>query len=580
MITTMPPVFKLVTGRTTEQGRSMEIEGKFGEGYRKAVAIAEMNPRDIEALGIKNNAKIASVYGSIVVNVKPNNDIPPGIVFIPMGPWANVLTLPITEGTGMPSLKNVDVYIEATSEEATPLDAIFRFLGAEKINYKITERSLITGIKKVVHNVPCPFCGEVCDFLSVELDGEKTVRVVNACPIGHAKFMNYYKHRVLTPMIRTAKNGDFIEVDLEYAIDRAAEILANAKYPLIYGLSNTCAEATELAVELAEITRGVVDNTTTLCHGPTVLAVQEVGTVRITLGMAMNLADTIVFWGCNPMNAHINHIRRVVLPDGKFVKGRKERKIIVIDVRRSDTARLADIFIQIEPGKDYELFTALRMALRDYEIESPKVAGVPREKVYELIEVMKTAKFGVIFFGMGLTQGGAKYKNLEEVIRLVQELNGWTKWTLLPMRGHYNVTGSNHAMLWLTSYPYGVEFSRGFPKMIPGVTTTIDLLVNSDVDAALIIASDPVAHFPQKAVENLMKIPKIVIDPFWSLTASVADILIPSAVTGIECEGTVYRLDDVPLRVKRLVDPPTGVLCDTEILSRLINKVKKLKRLA
>ncbi len=576
----MPLTLKLVTGRTIEQGRSMESGGKFSDIYRRAVAVAEMNPKDIEIIGIKDNVKITSVYGSIVVNVKPNNDIPPGTVFIPMGPWANLLTLPITEGTGMPTLKNIDVYVEATSEDATPLDAILRFFGVNKIHYKPAERPLSVGIKRVVYDVPCPFCGEVCDFLTIELDGEKTSRVLNACPIGHAKFMNYYRHRVLTPMIRQESNGDFMEVDLEYALDKAAEILANAKYPLIYGLSSTCVEVTELAVELAEITRGVVDNTTTLCHGPTVLAVQEVGSVRITLGMAMNLADTIVFWGCNPMNAHINHIRRIILPEGRFVKGRKERKIIVIDIRRTDTAKLADIFIQIEPGKDYELFTVLRMALRDYDIEVPSVAGVPREKIYELIEIMRTAKFGVIFFGMGLTQGGAKYKNLEEVIKLVQELNEWSKWALLPMRGHYNVTGSNHAMLWLTGYPYGVDFSRGFPKMIPGVTTTIDLLVNGDVDAALIIASDPVAHFPQKAVENLMRIPKIVVDPFWSLSASVADVLIPSAVTGVECEGTVYRLDDVPLRLKKFVEPPKGVLCDIDILSKLIDRVKKLKGLA
>jgi len=578
VIKSMKPIFKLVTGRTIDQGRSMESEGKFSDSYRKAVAIAEMNPKDIAMLGIKDNAKISSIYGSIVVGVKPNNDLPLGTVFIPMGPWANILTSPLTEGTGMPTLKNVDVYIEPTSEDITPLSAIFRFFGVEKLSYKPVERPIALGGKRAVDNVLCPFCGEVCDFITVELDGEKITRVVNACPIGYAKFMNYYKHRVLNPMTRH-ENGELVEVDLEYALDKAAHILANAKYPLIYGLSNTCVEATELAVELAEIVRGVVDNTTTLCHGPTVQAVQEVGTVRLTLGMAMNIADTIVFWGCNPMNAHINHIRRVVLPEGKFVKGRKDRRIIVIDVRKTDTAKLADMFIQIEPGKDYELFTALRMALRDYEIEAEVVAGVPREKIYELIEVMKTAKFGVIFFGMGLTQGGAKYKNLEEVIKLVQELNEWSKWALLPMRGHYNVTGSNHAMLWLTGYPYAVEFSRGFPKMIPGVTTTIDLLINGDVDAALIIASDPVAHFPQKAVENLMKIPKIVIDPFWSLTASTADILIPSGVTGIECNGTVYRLDDVPLKVKKLVEPPSGVLCDTDILSKLIEKIKKIKGL-
>jgi formylmethanofuran dehydrogenase subunit B len=197
--------------------------------------------------------------------------------------------------------------------------------------------------------------------------------------------------------------------------------------------------------------------------------------------------------------------------------------------------------------------------------------------VYELAEVMRTARYGAIFFGMGVTHTGAKLRNIQAVIRLVQELNEWTKWVLLPMRGHYNVTGANQASLWLTGYPYAVDFSRGFPRMIPGVTTAVDLLANGDVDAALIIASDPAAHFPRKAVEHLSKIPVVVIDAKWSLTAAFADVVIPAGLVGIECEGTAYRMDGVPIYMKKVVDPPPSVLCDVELLKRLIEKVKLLK---
>jgi formylmethanofuran dehydrogenase subunit B len=187
---------------------------------------------------------------------------------------------------------------------------------------------------------------------------------------------------------------------------------------------------------------------------------------------------------------------------------------------------------------------------------------------------MRTARYGVIFFGVGLTMTGAKYRNLVAVLRLVQELNEWTKFAVIPMRGHYNVAGANQVSLWTTCYPYAVDYVRRFPRMIIGVTSSTDLLANGDVDAALIIASDPVAHLPKKAVEHLSKIPVIVIDAKWSLTTAFADVIIPGAYVGIECEGTAYRMDELPIRLKKVVDPPPGVLPDSEVLRRLVEKVR------
>ncbi len=569
-------VFKLITGRTLTQGTSMESEGKFSDRYRKSVAVIELNPEDIKRLDIKDKVKVTSPYGSLVLMVKPSTEVPPGTAFIPMGPWANVLVEPATESTGMPKLKGVEVIIEPTEEEVTSLKEILKMYNVKYFEYKPLERPLKPGPKKVAENVPCPFCGDICDHLTIELEGEKIVRNIGGCALSVSKFLNYHKDRILKPVIRD-EAGTLKEVSLDEAIEKAAKILANAKYPLLYGWSSTCNEAMELGVELAEVTRGVIDNTATVCHGPTTLGAQEVGTARATLGLIKHLADLIIFWGCNPVHAHPNHIARWVISEGKYVKGRKERKVVVIDVRKTTTANMADLFIQVEPGKDFELITALRMAVKDLEIEAPVIAGVPREKILELAEMMRSAKYSVIFVGMGLTMTGAKHRNLQELIKLAHDLNEWTRFAVIPMRGHFNVNGTNHVMLWLTGYPYAIDFSRGFPRMIPGVTTTIDLLVNGDVDAALIVASDPIAHLPQKAVEHLARIPVIVIDAKWSLTTTVADVIIPAGLVGIECEGTAYRMDDVPIRMKKLVDPPPGVLCDKEILAKLLEKVKELK---
>jgi len=48
---------------------------------------------------------------------------------------------------------------------------------------------------------------------------------------------------------------------------------------------------------------------------------------------------------------------------------------------------------------------------------------------------------------MGLTQSKSRYKNIDNAISLVTELNSFTKCVITPMRGHYNVTGIRTGML-------------------------------------------------------------------------------------------------------------------------------------
>ena len=39
--------------------------------------------------------------------------------------------------------------------------------------------------------------------------------------------------------------------------------------------------------------------------------------------------------------------------------------------------------------------------------------------------------------------------------------NSFTKWNMMPMRGHYNVAGANKTSTWQTGYPYAVDYARG-----------------------------------------------------------------------------------------------------------------------
>ncbi|HIP63328.1 MAG TPA: formylmethanofuran dehydrogenase subunit B [Archaeoglobus profundus] len=425
-----------------------------------------------------------------------------------------------------------------------------------------------------VEDVVCPFCGCLCDDLIVEVEGNEIKSVENACKLGAHRFLDVKKNRIKKPLIK--ENGKFKEVSYEEAIDKAVEILTNAKKPLLYGFSSTSCEVHEVAIELAEILGAVIDNTASVCHGPSILAIQEVGYPSVTLGEVKNRADLVIYWGCNPMHAHPRHMSRYsIFPRGMFRdKGKIDREVIVVDVRKTETAELADWFIKVKPGYDYEVLNALRTILNKGDINRTEVGGISKEVLKKLVEKMKGCKFGIIFFGVGLTMSGAKHRNIFEAIKLVRDLNNYTKFSIMAMRGHYNVAGFNEVLTWETGYPFAVDFTRGYPWFNPGETDANSLLQARDVDAALIIASDPAAHFPMESVKYLAKIPVIVIDPFESLTTKIADVVIPSKVVGVEEEGSAYRMDGVPLRLKKVIDAEE-YLSDLEIMERILEKVKE-----
>jgi formylmethanofuran dehydrogenase subunit B len=477
----------------------------------------------------------------------------------------------------------------------------------------------------VVNSVTCPICGCLCDDIELTVENNEVVKVKNGCAICESKFLGYRgEHRIKKPLIR--KDGKLVPVTMDEAVHAAAEVLANANYPILYGWSSTSSEAQRVGVELTEEVGGIMDNTAVVCHGPSILGVQEVGIPTCTLGQVRHRADLIIYWGCDPWSAHPRHLERYTnFAEGRFEKsawkeymqklkaqsGQKKiqslvrsgfvqartprpqtcnlpgvpssiskrgRKLIVIDVRKSMSAEMADFFIQVEPNKDYELMQALRVLIKDGELDVDKVAGVPVEYLKQVADALVNCEFGVIFFGMGLTQTAGKFRNIEVAISLVRDLNMRTKFLIMPMRGHFNVTGANVVSAWQSGYPYGVDFSLGYPRYNPGETTCMDVLLRDELDASLVIASDPGANFPKQAVKNMVKHPLIVIDPHMNATSMLGDIVFPAAFVGIEVEGTAYRMDHVPLPLKKVVEPPKGVLPDEEILRRILEEVRVIKK--
>jgi formylmethanofuran dehydrogenase subunit B len=299
------------------------------------------------------------------------------------------------------------------------------------------------------------------------------------------------------------------------------------------------------------------------------------GKVSCTLGEVKNRADLIIYWGGNPAECHPRHFTKYTLTQkGKFVpNGRKGRTMVLVDIRETPSAKAADIFLQVRPSKDFEVLTALRALVKGHSVNEEVVAdtGLTIAELSDLVERMKKARFGVLFFGMGLSMTRGKHMNSAALLALAAELNAFTKFVAMPMRGHGNVTGGDVVMRWTTGYPFGVNLCRGYPRFNPGEFSTVDLLLRGDNDAALILGADPGATMPQPAIDHLARIPTIVLDPKVTHTSRLARVHITTAATGISAPGTVYRMDEIPLPLRPPLKSPYPT--DEEVVRRIYRAV-------
>jgi formylmethanofuran dehydrogenase subunit B len=426
----------------------------------------------------------------------------------------------------------------------------------------------------VVRDAACPLCGCVCDDLDLTKIGNRIVRAERACALAEPWFLG-----------AQAAAGPACVIEGEPAtvasgVAKAAALLAAARYPLVYGLRHTTCEAQRVAVAIADWIGGTVDTSTSTYHGPLATAFQGVGEVTSSLGEIANRGDLIIFWGANPVESHPRHLSKYSLyPEGMFVPGgRADRTCVVVDVERTPSADEADVFIRIERDRDFEALWALRALAQRIPLDAAQVeadTGVPLAVWQDLAERMRRARFGVILYGMGLSQTRGRHLNSEGVLALVRDLNAVTRFVAKPMRESGNVIGADNVLTWQTGYPFGVNLSRGAPRFNPGEFTAAEMLARGEPDAALIVAADPMTAFDAAARRQLAAIPTVVLDARDTATARAATIAIATATYGIHVPGTVYRMDDVPIPLRTaLVSVRPS---DVAVLTAIEREVKQRK---
>ena len=425
-----------------------------------------------------------------------------------------------------------------------------------------------------VEDVTCTFCGCLCDDITLKVEGNRITAARNACTLGETWFFEDRSEPDVVCWIDGEPSA------LEDGIERAARILADAKYPLVHGLCHTTSQAQRVAVSIGDLIGGCVDTSSRPAHGAHTLALQEIGEVTCTLGEVKNRGDLIVFWGCDPALSHPRHLSRYSLePRGTFLpRGRADRYCVVVDVNETRTAKLADQFLPIKAGAQFEALWALRALIKGVELDPAQIeaeTGVSLSAWQDLVDRMKRARYGVNFFDPSSTSSVEAHLSCHAMFALTRDMNAHTRFVCVPLGGRGNRAGAENVLTWQTGYPWGVNLAHGYPRFNPCDYVTTPILERGEADAALIIAGDPMSYLGDKAREQLNRIPTIVLDSGTTATTRVATIVFHTATSGINTPGTVYRADGVPIPLRAAVFSPRPT--DEAILKKIEHRVRELK---
>ena len=114
----------LTTGRTIEQG--ITLAGiKISDEAREATGVCFMDPRDMDKLRLvaNQNIEVRTTVGKIVVQAKESKDAPhEGIIFIPLGIYANWIIPTGKAGIGVPRFKGVKATIRKTKKSVPKVE--------------------------------------------------------------------------------------------------------------------------------------------------------------------------------------------------------------------------------------------------------------------------------------------------------------------------------------------------------------------------------------------------------------------------------------------------------------------------
>ena len=473
----------------------------------------------------------------------------------------------------------------------------------------------------------CPYCGVGCQLsFKIKDDEIKYVEGIEGpanenrlCVKGRFGFdYIHHPHRLTKPLIRRddaptkGLNVDpsnplthFREASWEEALKVAAEGLSRQRElagTRVAGFGSAKCSNEEAYLFQKLIRQGFghnnVDHCTRLCHASSVAALLEnVGSGAVTATFnQIEHADVAIVIGANPTENHpvaATYFKQFAKRGGK---------LIVMDPRGQGLKRHATHMLQFSPGADVAMLNGIMNVIveeglydqqyidgftENWDEMKAHLAGFPPEKMADICGIpaetlrqvahdFATAKAGMIFWGMGISQHIHGTDNSRCLISLALMCGhvGRPGTGLHPLRGQNNVQGASDAGLipmFLPDYQSVTEdgvrsafeeiWQEGKINPEKGLTVTeiMDAVHDGNIGGMYILGENPAMSDPDvaHARDALAKLEHLVVqDIFLTETANYADVVLPSSAWP-EKTGTVTNTNR-QVQMGRPAVPPPG----------------------
>lgn len=416
-------------------------------------------------------------------------------------------------------------------------------------------------------NLVCTGCSLLCDDIAVEIEDGKIKTTHNVCARGYGRFYQVdFKYRILSPLLKV--NGKQTEISYERAIKEAINLLKNAENPFLYGWANTSSETQKKGIQLAQKYKAAIDCASTCTLGMAIQRVLQENIEVPTLENIKDNADLLLFWGSNPTASHIRLLsKNALLARGKNTdRGMEDRTAITVDIRTTDMSKFSEEFLQITPGGDIALLQSIMQIIQGKSFSKDRVANIPRKTIYNVANLIKEARFGVMFFGNGYIKTQESMDLLIQFHKTLKQKG--IRFGSIPLDGGYNAIGFNKNLKAHVDAALHADFSQNLACNVQSLL--IDLLKTGSVDLLIVVGADPISNLPFNLSKQIAKIPMIAIDFQQTPTTMLSKIVIPTTIPGVESAGTAYRLDFEPVTLKKFLDPPIGVHTDGKIIEDLL----------
>ena len=393
-----------------------------------------------------------------------------------------------------------------------------------------------------MEEIVCNGCSLLCDDVSAEVSG-KNVSSLGLCKLGHAHLETAVAH----------KTGS-----TEKELEKAADILVGAESILLYGWTHTTDEAVKEGLGLASTLSGQFASSVEL--GPLQAMSHSIHSkgLDIDLEYVRNIGEFIIYWGSDPSESlHRHPSRFAVLPRGeKIPEGIESRTIGVVDVRHTETMKMANHRLIVPAGSDAELLDTVISELEGKSSIKGSVLGIPGSELIGFVSGLQKSDCTIIFYGSGVVNSGNQNANLTGIAKLVEVLRSTGKEAYaLPMFVHSNTMGVIKAM------------SGG---------NSLQRIASGEFDTVLVVGEDVLANLPGPAAKSLAKSQIVYVGPPGGWTDKIAAVSVHTEDTITAGTGSMTRVDMNNIQFKKWAASKDAGTID-ETLMKLHELVRKNK---